>query len=1076
MSQLSSIDKLNGDNYGTWCVQMKCLLITLDLWSTLETACPQEEPAKVLWKSKDAKALATILLAVKTSELVHIKSCLSASGAWSKLSNLYKTTNPGKKVNLFKKLVTYKFNSGERYADQIKSFCAIVDDLKDIGISLNDDLVSIMLLSSLPEDMENFVVAVECRDDLPKVDVLISKILEEEMRQGSKASADEGVFAANGRRGNWKNTGKPVKQNVEKNVKSNSRECKLVCFKCKKVGHVRANCKEVERQDRANAASDGSQHSCGSDWILDSGATSHMCRNKGMFSSFKMKKQEIVLASGDIIYAEGFGDVVLLTKQNVKYTLLNVWYVPKLHSNFISITKIVESGKQVIFKNNSALIKAENELIASAKLENKVFILKAKLHNEAINAVAGSKQLDLAIKWHRRYGHLNMKDLNKLSNKNMVNGLDGGLPAEISCETCALCKITAKPFHTYSGVQSHEVLELVHTDLCGPMNVKTLAGSRYFITFVDDYSRYVCIYFLKDKSDVFEAFSKYVTMAERQTGKKLKILRSDNGTEYVNKKFKDYCSRNGVIHQTTMVYTPQQNGIAERLNRTLCEMSRCMLKQSELQQYMWGEAVGTSVFLRNRAPTSILKDATPFERWYKRKPSVGYFKTFGCDVVSLQKGRKVKSAKFLPKGNKLKFIGYDETRKGYKLYNPDTKIISYSRDVIFFEESFEKKSSTNDAEYFYFDIFKSCNDVSCADDAHEVGEDSGNSGDDDLMSGEIAIPVNDGASNDEMMEIDDEESDEEPLEISTEREESIVDDGKRKRGRPTINRTGSRGRPRKIYCTETLNAVIENPKSVKEALKSDDANEWKSAMEKEYNSLMKNKTWILVDKPKGKNVIGSKWVFALKRKPDGSIEKYKARLVAHGCSQMYNVDYTETFAPVVRHTTIRTILALAAKMKLKMNHVDIVAAYLNGKLEEDVYMAQPKMFEDTKNPHKVCKLKKSLYGLKQAGREWNKVVNDILINMKFKRCQSDGCVYYRKRGNVICIIALYVDDMLIAYSHIDEMKNVFDNISKSVEAVDRGPISFYLGMEIDHDSSGDITIHQRKYTQELKRLSKLGQN
>lgn len=620
-------------------------------------------------------------------------------------------------------------------------------------------------------------------------------------------------------------------------------------------------------------------------------------------------------------------------------------------------------------------------------------------------------------------------------------------------------------------MQSNDVLDLVHTDLCGPMNVKTLAGSKYLLTFMDDYSRYVCVYFLKDKSGVFDAFSKYVAMAERQTGRKLKVLRSDNGAEFVNKKFNNYCSLKGIVHQTTIAYTPQQNGVSERLNRTLCEMARCLLNQSGLYQFLWGEAVNTAVFIRNRAPTMALKDETPYERWYKKKPNVGYFKTFGCDVVCLNKGPKIKSGKFIPKGNKLKFVGYNETKKGYRLYNPRLKVVISSRDVIFFEESFENKIISNDEEYFYFDISKSTTDNfntdRISDEMSSNNSNNQNPCNTDRNSGENidAYHAVDGISgrSESMDRIYEQDSD-----ISSELEESIIEHGKRKRGRPKIVKTGLKGRPRKVFCTEILNSVIENPKSVKEALNSDDADEWKSAMQRKYDSLIKNQTWKLVDKPEGKNVIGSKWVFALKRKPDGSIEKYKARLVAHGCSQKYNMDYTETFAPVVRHSTIRMILALAAKYKLMINHVDVVAAYLNGKLEEEVYMVQPKMFEDPKNPHKVCKLVKSLYGLKQAGREWNKTVNDILNNMKFKRILADTCVYYRKRGNIICIIALYVDDMLIAYSHKDEMKTVFENMNKHVEVVDRGYISFYLVMEIERDHlTGNIRIHQEKYTQEL---------
>ncbi|CAD6997394.1 unnamed protein product [Ceratitis capitata] len=239
-------------------------------------------------------------------------------------------------------------------------------------------------------------------------------------------------------------------------------------------------------------------------------------------------------------------------------------------------------------------------------------------------------------------------------------------------------------------------------------------------------------------------------------------------------------------------------------------------------------------------------------------------------------------------------------------------------------------------------------------------------------------------------------------------------------------------------------------------------------MNAEYESLMRNGTWELVDRPKNGNIIGCKWVFSIKRNPDGSIEKYKARLVALGCSQKYNVDYCETFAPVIRHSTIRLILALAAKNKLLVNHVDIVAAYLNGELEETVYMLQPPMFKENENSNKVCRLKKALYGLKQAGREWNRKVTDILLRIGFKRCKSDTSVYIRRNSKNVNIIGLYVDDMILACSSKSEMSDILRKLNEYVEAVDRGPISFYLGMEIERDGDrGDITIHQKRYVEEI---------
>lgn len=302
-------------------------------------------------------------------------------------------------------------------------------------------------------------------------------------------------------------------------------------------------------------------------------------------------------------------------------------------------------------------------------------------------------------------------------------------------------------------------------------------------------------------------------------------------------------------------------------------------------------------------------------------------------------------------------------------------------------------------------------------------------------------------------------------------QEPIIPNNKR-RNKCIIPQTDRVLRPRIVENVEMLNSIIENPQTIAEALGSENSDKWKEAMVREYESLMKNQTWTLVDRPKGKNIIGCKWVFSLKRKPDGSVEKYKARLVAHGCSQKYNVDYKETFAPVVRHSVIRLFLSLAAQHKLLVNHIDVVAAYLNADLDEEVYMMQPPMFDN--NTSQVCKLQKSLYGLKQAGREWNKKVNDILMKNNYKRCKSDTCVYVKREGKDISLIALYVDDMLIACSTERQMNEIVSNLNKYVEAIDRGPVKFFLGMEVERDEPrGDITIHQKMYCEEVLKRWKM---
>ncbi|KAI8116737.1 Retrovirus-related Pol polyprotein from transposon TNT 1-94 [Lucilia cuprina] len=420
-STVSNIDKLDGENYATWNIQVKSLLITMDLWQTIEEECPQDKPGK--WISTDSKALATIYnLTVKPCQLVYIKNCLTAKEAWNVLSSMYRADTASRKVNLFKKLVRFKFNLNEKFATQVNEFVSTIDGLKEIGIILNDDLLSILLLCSLPEEMEGFVVAMESRDRLPKYDKLIAKILEEEMRQNNKVNEgpNETVFAANSR-------------------------------------------KEYKR-------------------------------NKKMFNS---------------------------KRHDVKYPQHKANHQNEKRNT--DVNKIIKSGNVIEFAVDKAIVKSkQNQNILTAGLVDDMFVvnLEKVMNFEMVNGIINE---NVVKKWHQRFGHININDLNKLSSKNMVKGLDVKMPKSIECLTCAVNKIAATPYKNYSSVQTSGVLELVHTDLCGPIGVRSVGGSSYFITFIDDYSRYISTYFLKQKSDAMMHSPHFLGSRRSRLAAKIKL-------------------------------------------------------------------------------------------------------------------------------------------------------------------------------------------------------------------------------------------------------------------------------------------------------------------------------------------------------------------------------------------------------------------------------------------------------------------------------------------------------------------------------------------------------------------------
>ena len=380
------------------------------------------------------------------------------------------------------------------------------------------------------------------------------------------------------------------------------------------------------------------------------------------------------------------------------------------------------------------------------------------------------------------------------------------------------------------------------------MNAKSLSGGEYFLTFIDEKARYTWISILKHKDEVFPRFLEWKAEVERSINQKLKVLRTDNGGEYMSAGFKKCLKKKGVRHELTVPKTPEQNGVAERMNRTLVEVVRTMLADAKLPHRFWAEALSTAVSLRNRSPTNAVKGMSSFEAWTADhdKPNVEYLRAFGCAAHAHVP--KDERHKLDPKSRKCVLLGSGTETKGYRLYDPRCAKVFYSRDVLFDEScsGFEKEPSKakEKNEKWHVKI-------------------------DSLRDQEQVI-------------------DEEPVVKET--------------TEPVLRRPERERRPPDYYgdwATVTSTEPVE-PKTARQALASPDEAKWMAAMEKEIKSLCVNDVWDLVELPNDRKAVGSKWVFKLKTNAEGSVERYKARLVAQGFSQKFGVDYDETFCPVVR--------------------------------------------------------------------------------------------------------------------------------------------------------------------------------
>ena len=486
--------------------------------------------------------------------------------------------------------------------------------------------------------------------------------------------------------------------------------------------------------------------------------------------------------------------------------------------------------------------------------------------------------------------------------------------------------------------------------------------------------------------------------------------------------FSNYLKEQGIRHEVTVAYSPEQNGVAERMNRTLCEAARAMLSHAHLEKEYWAEAIATAAYVRNRLPTSSLQgDITPYEKWYGRKPDISHLRVFGCTAYAHIPDQR--RQKLDVKTEKLRFVGYSIASKAYKLFNVQTRKMVIRRDVVFNETDFECETTNTRQVSTKVEVDLEIQENVSTNNASTTQE---------LSTRPTRVrhpPVRYGI-------------------------DEFADKAADVRQTPSLHRA----------CD-----IIE-PQTIDQAKQSSEAKEWLSAAESEYKSLMDNNVWDLVPLPPGRTPIGCKWVFRAKPDANGMVERFKGRLVAKGYAQQPGVDYEETFAPVVRFTSIRALLAYALQRNMLIHQMDVETAFLNSTLDEEIYMNQPDGFIEPGQKHLVCKLKKSLYGLKQSPRCWNSVLNHYLQSLKFVRSDADMCVYIRNDDGVKTIVAVYVDDLIVLSDTEQAMTTVKQDLASRFKMKDLGKLHYCLGINIDQDKK-TIKLHQQHYIlQILKRF------
>ncbi|KAM1224599.1 hypothetical protein COP2_044628 [Malus domestica] len=421
------------------------------------------------------------------------------------------------------------------------------------------------------------------------------------------------------------------------------------------------------------------------EWYINSGSN-HMTRNVELLVDVRTNiAGKVQMPTGDLVNVAGMGSLVIDTNKGRKY-VREVMYLPGLKENLLSVGKMDEHGYFLVFGGGMCNVydgpSLECLVMKVKKKVNRCYPLALLSENQVVLKASVTHSTKI---WHRKLGHLHFSGLKQLQDKKMVHGLPQLDGYNGVCEGCQLGKQHREEFPRDQVQRATAPLELIHVDLCGPMKNDSIPGNKYFMLLIDDLTRMIWVYFLRYKSDAFNCFKKFKAMVELQSGFKIKCLRNDRGGEFKSSEFNLFYEKKGIQRQFTLAYTPQQNGVVERKNRTVIEMAKSMLHEKRMPYFPWAKAVHTSVYILNRCPTKALNNITPFEAYSGRKLGIAHLKIFDslCYVhVPVEHRHKLE-----PKSFKGVFVGYATCEKRYRVFDSLSKKLLLSRDIVFDEEA-----------------------------------------------------------------------------------------------------------------------------------------------------------------------------------------------------------------------------------------------------------------------------------------------------------------------------------------------------------------------------------------------------
>ncbi|CAB77909.1 putative polyprotein [Arabidopsis thaliana] len=975
---------LKGENYLLWMRTTKTVLCGRGLWSHVETKHVQfkatkedgdegfkreEEEAEIekeaKWFQEDQNVLAILQHSLESSILEAYSYCETARELWETLENVYGNVSNLTRVFEVKKAINNLSQVDLEFTKHFGKFRSLWAELEMLRPSTVDPAILnerkeqekvFGLLLTLNPAFNDLIKHLLRADKLPSLENVCSQVQKEQGSLGLFSGKGELITAHKG-----------IYKGEERKV--------WVCDHCKKKGHMKDKC-----------------------WILHP----HLKPAK-----FKANiSQEVASDQGEVVRKSDLESLIRSIASLKESGTSFLTYEPNkmlkesgtsFFTSEPSKTLVIDSGASHHMINNPSLI------------DN----IKPALGNVVI---ANGDKVPV-----KEIGELNLFDKkskalympsftsNLLSVKRATN--------DLNCYTIfGPNSVHFQDIKTGRSLTIYEnCFDLVHSDVwTSPCMSRD--NKKYFVTFIDEKSKYTWITLLPSKDCVMDAFINFQNYVTNYFNAKIKVLRSDNGGEYTSHKFKEYLAKHGIIHQTSCPYTPQQNGVAERKNRHLMEVERSMMFHTNVTKKFWGDAVMTACYLINRTPTKVLQDVSTFE-FFEEK---GYYEKKDWNSLadlSTPSTDRATSLQFL-----LDHLGV----------TPSSERETKTRDLI-------EEPITIDQE----------NEQEEASNLQQDGEING-------------IQIHD--------------------DMDTQNEDGDEVLGLREKSSRLYYNNKAVAHPIQAVCSLALlpqdhqafigkieaNFVLQTYEEAKES------EEWINAVADETGAMIRNHTWDEEDLPPGKRAVSSKWVFTIKYLSNGEIERHKARLVACGFTQTYGRDYTETFAPVAKLHTVRVVLSLATNLSWDLWQMDVKNAFLQGELEEEVYMTPPPGLEDSIAPGKVLRLRKAIYGLKQSPRAWYHNLSTTLKGKGFKKSEADHTLFTLQSDQGIIVALIYVDNIIISGDNKEGIHDTKLFLKSTFDIKDLGELKYFLGIEVCRSPEG-LFLSQRKYTLDLlNETGKLG--